>query len=456
MKSARWWGMILGAMVVSQAYADHIFVSGDVTGTWAVDTVFVTGEIRVPPGETLAIEPGVKVLFEGWYKLIVDSTAALAAFGNISDSIYFMPTYWEGWPFYSGWFGIRFLNASNSSILNYCSLTYASAYLESGGSMENQSGGGIHCNASSPTIANCLIDHCFADYYGGGIFCTNGSEPIISNNTLTANEANVGGAIYCNNSSPQILYNTIAGNSAINGAGIACENYSDPIINYNAILDNSAVDVYSCGGGIFLEQSSPNIGNNEISGNTCHWNGGGIWCSGDSGPMLINNVINQNICHNGGGGIGILGSSITFINNVISENTCEGGVAGGLHVWTSQVMGCNCIIWNNEPDEILAGYNSTFDISYSDIRDTVWWPGIGNMSEDPLFVAGPLSDYQLSPTSPCIDAGNPELQYNDPEDPANPGFALWPALGTIRNDMGAYGGSGASGWVGILSNPPVA
>ena len=39
--------------------------------------------------------------------------------------------------------------------------------------------------------------------------------------------------------------------------------------------------------------------------------------------------------------------------------------------------------------------------------------------------------------------------YNDPEDPDNPGFALYPAMGTIINDMGVYGGSSASGW------PPV-
>ena len=34
----------------------------------------------------------------------------------------------------------------------------------------------------------------------------------------------------------------------------------------------------------------------------------------------------------------------------------------------------------------------------------------------------------------------------DPEDPNNPGSALWPALGGLRNDMGAYGGPGAVNW----------
>jgi hypothetical protein len=29
------------------------------------------------------------------------------------------------------------------------------------------------------------------------------------------------------------------------------------------------------------------------------------------------------------------------------------------------------------------------------------------------------------------------------EDPANAGYALWPSVGTLRNDMGAYGGGNA-------------
>ncbi|MFC2089117.1 T9SS type A sorting domain-containing protein, partial [Calditrichota bacterium] len=61
-----------------------------------------------------------------------------------------------------------------------------------------------------------------------------------------------------------------------------------------------------------------------------------------------------------------------------------------------------------------------------------------NINSDPLF-----SDtlYHLSSSSPCVDAGHPDAIYNDPEDPNNPGYALAPALGTVRNDIGAFGGS---------------
>ncbi len=70
------------------------------------------------------------------------------------------------------------------------------------------------------------------------------------------------------------------------------------------------------------------------------------------------------------------------------------------------------------------------------------WPGIGNIDADPLFVDRENDDYTLQPESPCIDAGIPDERFNDPEDPDDPGFALWPAMGTLRNDMGVYGGSG--------------
>ena len=140
-------------------------------------------------------------------------------------------------------------------------------------------------------------------------------------------------------------------------------------------------------------------------------------------------------------------SNFEISNNTIINNTADS--LGGCFIKdSSNVIFSNCILWNNSAQEILLEEGSSAEVLYCDIQGG--WSGEGNIDEDPLFVTGPLSDYHLSPGSPCIDAGNPNSLYNDPEDPLNPGFALWPAQGTIRNDMGVYGGGGASSWLGII------
>jgi hypothetical protein len=69
------------------------------------------------------------------------------------------------------------------------------------------------------------------------------------------------------------------------------------------------------------------------------------------------------------------------------------------------------------------------------------WSGEGNIDEDPLFVG---QSVHLSVNSPCIDHGDTNALYNDPEDTGHPGYALWPSMGGLRNDMGAYGGPGSA------------
>jgi hypothetical protein len=113
----------------------------------------------------------------------------------------------------------------------------------------------------------------------------------------------------------------------------------------------------------------------------------------------------------------------------------------------------NSILWDNSPAQIYlrqegAGAPCSLSISYTDFQggvaavDTAGTnyiqAGSGNLDSDPLF-ADDQAGY-LFEGSPCVDAGNPDVQYEDLEDPYVSGTPLWPALGTLRNDMGAYGG----------------
>ena len=339
----------LGIFGLIPAFADVIYVSGNVSGTWSADTVFVQGEVRVPQGQTLTIQPGVEVLFWGYYKFIVDSNATLIAMGTETDSIRF-DVLTPG----TSWHGIRFLSASHSSLLEYCHLTNGYAY----GSGEDENGGAIYCYNSNLTIQNCLIDSCRAEVYGGGIFYYQ-SNPIINNNIVSGNETllGYGGGICCYHSSPTITDNIIRANTAHwYGGGVFLQECSLDLSN-NTIMNNFA----NRGGGVTcINCVGILIQNNRISTNSTNWSrGGGIQCESSYG-MIENNVIKGNEAggtgSSKGGGI-YCGdySSISIIHNQISENqACNGG---GIHC--SQNYDMPFLIKDNDlVNNIASGQNS--------------------------------------------------------------------------------------------------
>jgi len=122
-------------------------------------------------------------------------------------------------------------------------------------------------------------------------------------------------------------------------------------------------------------------------------------------------------------GIFIYGGSVSIINNTI-YNHSNSGVA----------MFSDAIIMNNIISNAwfgIAYYDGTLNNSYNNVygNSSNWYdcsPGTGSISEDPLFVNEAIYNFTLQPGSPCIDAGNPAVEYNDTDD--------------SRNDMGAYGG----------------
>ncbi len=72
---------------------------------------------------------------------------------------------------------------------------------------------------------------------------------------------------------------------------------------------------------------------------------------------------------------------------------------GGGHITNS----VNNILWNNRTNISLLNSGTVVAV-YSDIGDTNW-PGIGNISVDPLFVNSAVRDYRLQPGSPCVGTG---------------------------------------------------
>jgi len=64
-------------------------ISGTVSGTWGIDDspYYVVGNTTVSSGQTLTIEPGVEIVFNGNYCLQVNGT--LSCVGTSDNKIYF-------------------------------------------------------------------------------------------------------------------------------------------------------------------------------------------------------------------------------------------------------------------------------------------------------------------------------------------------------------------------------
>ena len=278
-----------------------------------------------------------------------------------------------------------------------------------------QNGGGIHCDAASPTIVNCTITNNAAAGYAGGIRCNAGASPMIMNCTITGNDSYFGGGIDCfGSSSPTIVNCTISENNAFIGGGIyCCSNASPTIVNCTISLNGAIL-----GGGIYcVLKASPEVTNCLILGNAATF-GGGLHCD-NAFPTVTNCTFSGNWAGVGGGIFGEFN---------------KGGTSDRSEALT--VM--NCILWGDfaEDGPEIQVYVGTPVVMYSDVQGG--WPGEGNMDSSPHFVG--IKDFRLQAGSPCIDAGNSLHTYDDTCYP--------PSLGDERNDMGAFGGPGACAWCG--------
>jgi hypothetical protein len=146
-----------------------------------------------------------------------------------------------------------------------------------------------------------------------------------------------------------------------------------------------------------------------------------IRCNG-SGIMIRYNLF---IGNGGTSCIGVGSGSANIINNTFDGNQRGFYAIGGV------TIAKNNIVTNSAEYGVFGVFD---DLSYNN----VWnnnpnysggaTAGTGELSADPLFVDPTQDDYTLRPDSPCIDAGDSDPSFNDPD-------------GT-RNDIGAFPAGG--------------
>ncbi len=419
-------------------HAETIISGGSVSGTWQASgsPYLIQGDINIPYGSELSVEGGTEIVFQGHYKLIVNGI--LNAVGAFNDSIRFTAANPD-----TGWHGIRFLSAQDSSRLAYCIIDNGRA----SGQGADMNGGGVYIYASNPIIERCTIRNNRADYAGGGIYVKENADPAIRYSEIIENLAqrhggginitvgsrpNIAHSVIGNNTSNHsggglsigwgadalISHCRISGNTAtVFGGGVDCDSAA-PVIEYSSILNNVAGTM---GGGFDCDYSDVQIRNCLIMGNRSNVYGGALdfWYSN---PVINKCTIVSNSAAGYGSAVDIWFSGLTLENSIVAENSGFGGLyfvnspnAGISHSDFYGNAGGNFV-----GSGIPAGMGILTTVNAkSDSCDNYY-----NIYLNPEFLDTSWGDYRLQWGSPCIDTGDENVIFTDPDN-------------TVA-DMGAY------------------
>jgi predicted outer membrane repeat protein len=385
--------------------ASHIYVNGTVSGSWIVDTVFVTGDLVIENGSLLTINSGTLVTFLGHYTFRVDGQ--LLALGTEQDSIVF--TVQDTTGFFNSetgdgsWNGFWFDHlgpANDSTIFNFCRFQYGKAFKEADSTK----------------------------WYGGAI-CTRQFNRIrISNCSFIMNQAyKNGGAVYARFSDIKVENSKFEGNfcgqdTLYGYGGGVCLEYSDAVIKENRFNYNSSTGV---GGGLSFEYSDPTITRNIFHDNFSAI-GGGMVCLRSNGiKSIVNNLFFENESYFFGGGVACLEATILFANNTIVQNIS--GAGGGLYFNANAFsVFKNNIIWGNQdfggggPQVYIWDTFSAPEFYYCDVQGGVEeFGGTGGgagfigvyencLEIEPGFSGTGDHPFSLDENSGCINTGTPD------------------------------------------------
>ena len=326
-------------------------------------------------------------------------------------------------------------------------------------------GGGIYCEAGTPTIRNNLIEgndlRGEIASEGGGLMLEHVSAAHVIGNTIRGNYASKGAGIAGSGAKIVIFGNIVRDNvgTSDHGGGVYLTG-TDLSVADNHIINNEIGRTIQSGvgGGIILfgQGTTATLSRNVISENYAPDFGSGVYIDDGAEVVMRNELVFANQCAYGGTGIavegaghldGSPGSQVTLLNVTVAGHACRGStLAQGLLVEiNSRATVRNSIFAGNGSRDIGADSTSETQVSYT--RADRALPGAGNITEACAFVGG--NDFHLRSTrgrwdpnksqwvvdtsdSPCIDRG--EIANASAEAAPNGGLL----------NLGAYGGSDQS------------
>lgn len=302
---------------------------------------------------------------------------------------------------------------------------------------EDLEGGGITIINADPQIMSNIISQNNA-LEGGGIRLSN-SGSIISDCRIIDNTSQSGGGIYAENSEFRISGCIVEGNTATgvsddvggDGGGIYIYNSTFDILQtivYGNLIESGIPDNWQtmgAGGGIYITDSDGLLEDVEIHSNVSDL-GAGLVVGSCPWITLRRTLISDNLAITQSPGIRTYGGSwLAIVNSTITNNQVLGDAEEiGRSIFSDEaaLLISNSIIWSDTPgNDIYNGayYGGIVSISHTDIEgglqdvqnilpDLLNY-GEGIMDVNPLFENPESGDYHLSEDSPCIDAGNPDL-----------------------------------------------
>ncbi len=426
---------------------------GDTTWTADESPYYIVGGVTIPNEETLTIEPGVEVRFEGDFSFEVRGT--LDAQGTSTDPIEFSTINETD----STWSGIYFTMGSSESVVRHC-IMHRGATTEDG-----VYGGVVRVENSAPVIDQCeFYDN--SSSRGGALALLSWSQAEVSDCYFHDNTADLGGAVYAGWFAMSTISDCeIEDNSAVDGGGVYLSGAAGSIqgcvvhdntasgigggvffgdgatteLSFNEIGDNSAAD----GGGVAIRWfSKPYIHDEVIYNNTASGNGGGIFILDGCTPLITEILIAEN---NATLGQAIYssasGSVISYCTLVGNSDTDDGWVLTAIN--GDQTMISNSIIgaatWPNTSNHPICATGSEITVTYSDVLDTnstLTYEGLENVNIDPEFVGlgSTVSEqYQLDTNSPVLDhaEGGGEIGFT-----GGNGALVWDiALTVVQNPV---------------------
>ncbi|HRY83490.1 MAG TPA: right-handed parallel beta-helix repeat-containing protein [Candidatus Cloacimonadota bacterium] len=284
-------------------------VSGNQSGTWTLtgSPYNIIGDVTVPLGSNLTIEPGVTVQAMGAYR--INTLGSIQAIGTEADSIRFVSGMADPAAY---WTGVRLEDSTVPSIFQYCYFTKATYGINSvngamtvGYSRFNLNEKGLQLYGIGETNpAYMLVTHC-----------------LIENSPHNA-------ILVTQNSNAEIKYNEIRGNGtgpqyrgAIQLANQSAGGSCSPQIYNNHIHHNlkqgiTAWDV------VGASAINPTIHDNLIENNLT-----GIYLLNSSGYVYDNQIINNFIAGDMNSGAGVMVGGATSIP-YFERNTITGNYTG--------------------------------------------------------------------------------------------------------------------------------